>query len=366
MKKIADENLESFYRYQWYLFNVQDSSMEWDELVVLPKYKLIINIEVKSGAQIQALKKASSQTVKHLGFFKKMFGAVLSHEWKFVKGACTPNLEEVSGDSPCKYCRDFIVLASDMLDMIPWIQNVIGNCNIFKKEEYDTEYKDLLVGLLGFACMINTSATNQLIIDPLDLSKTTEMKLIAKNIGIDGENELNGEMKEVALENRNKKHEYLCYMLTPEQMKAIKDTSPILFVHGDFGTGKTYVLKEKAKMYAKENPEERIAFMNLTQINGPPGVIKEYNGFAIMDLIAINDFEDYHNIEVVTCRTLFEHYQKHKSEIRLKYNGFIQIHDLVENYLKHNEYVLIDEFPDYQERGKSFFLLKTSMNFQHN
>ena len=350
MKKIADENLESFYRYQWYLFNVQDSSMEWDELVVLPKYKLIINIEVKSGAQIQALKKASSQTVKHLGFFKKMFGAVLSHEWKFVKGACTPNLEVDSGDSPCKYCRDFIVSASDMVDMIPWIQNVIRNYKKFKKEEYDTEYKDLLVGLLGFACMINTSITNQLIIDPLDLSKQTEMKLIAKNIGIDGEN--------VALEDRNNKYEYLCYMLTPEQMNAIKDTSTILFVDGDFGTGKTYVLKEKAKMYAKANPEERIAFMNLTNINGPPGHIDEYKGFAIMDLIAINDFEDFHNIEVVTCRTLFEHYQKYKSEIPKTNIGYIRIHELVENYLKHNEYeyVLIDELPECTGKGKYFFV----------
>ncbi len=186
LKKIENDKLESFYRYQWFHFNVQDSSMEWDTLVVLPQFKLIINIEVKSG-QIQALKKASRQTVDHLKFFKKMFGAVLSEEWRFLKGACTPNLKLENGDSPCEYCRMYVVSDKDIADMEVWINTIIKNLEKFGKEKYETEFKDLLAGLLGYQCMVNASVTNKLLIDPLILSENTEEKLVAKKIGIDGE-----------------------------------------------------------------------------------------------------------------------------------------------------------------------------------
>ena len=95
--------------------------MEWDSLLVLPAYKMIINIEVKSGSGIDALKSAASQTNLHLSIFKKIFGSLLSNEWKFVKAACTSNLkyESIKEYIPCTYCKQFLVTADDLLNFIP-------------------------------------------------------------------------------------------------------------------------------------------------------------------------------------------------------------------------------------------------------
>ena len=342
LKKIENDKLESFYRYQWFHCNVQYSSMEWDTLVVLPEFKLIMNIEVKSG-QLPALKKASKQTVDHLKFFKKMFGAVLSKEWKFLKGACTPNLKVENGDSPCEYCRQYVISANDIADMEVWINKTINNHEKFEKEKYETEFKDLLAGLLGYQCMVNASVTNKLIVDPLVLSENTEEKLIAKKIGIDGENEINSNKLKEALEKTEDKYEYLCYMLTPEQINAIKDTSALLFIEGDFGTGKTYILKEKAKMYAKEC--KQVAYINLTTLIGPEGPKNNYKRYGVMDLIAKNDFKDFNNIDVVTTKDLYDNYTEDDFKTR---EGYFIVHDIVEHFLKKHEYdhVLIDELPE--------------------
>ena len=78
--------------------------MEWDSLIIIPQVKMIINIEVKSGPGLNALKKAASQTNIHQKIFKKIFGAHLSEEWNFVKVAFTPNLSfKIGYSQPCEY-----------------------------------------------------------------------------------------------------------------------------------------------------------------------------------------------------------------------------------------------------------------------
>ena len=90
--QVPENESNNFFRYHWYLSQVQDVSMEWDSLIIIPQVKMIINIEVKSGPSFNALKKAAKQTNAHLQIFKKIFGAHLSQEWKFVKAVFTPNL----------------------------------------------------------------------------------------------------------------------------------------------------------------------------------------------------------------------------------------------------------------------------------
>ena len=45
----TQEELERFYKYQWYHYKKQESLSEWDSIVVLKEAKIVINIEVKSG-----------------------------------------------------------------------------------------------------------------------------------------------------------------------------------------------------------------------------------------------------------------------------------------------------------------------------
>ena len=76
--QVPENESYNFFHYRWYLSQVQNVSMEWDSLVILPQVKMIINTEVKSGPGINALKKAASQTNKNQKIFKKIFGANLS------------------------------------------------------------------------------------------------------------------------------------------------------------------------------------------------------------------------------------------------------------------------------------------------
>ena len=84
---MPDNEIERFLTYQWYNQNVQKFSMEWDSLIIMPQSKLIINIEVKSGPGINPLKSAAKQTNIHSKLFLKIFGSILSKNWKFVKAA---------------------------------------------------------------------------------------------------------------------------------------------------------------------------------------------------------------------------------------------------------------------------------------
>ena len=130
MKEIeTQEELERFYKYQWYHYNKQDSLSEWDSIVVLKETRMIINIEVKSGFNLNALDKAAKQTKAHLGIFEKIFGALLSDDWKFVKAACTPRLnleavENIGKVHPCEPCKQFMIAENDLNDMVPWLEKI--------------------------------------------------------------------------------------------------------------------------------------------------------------------------------------------------------------------------------------------------
>ena len=69
LDKIKEDKLESFFKYQYYKFEVQRiADKEIDTILVLPKYKLIVDIEVKHSSNY--LKKASTQTNIHANAFK--------------------------------------------------------------------------------------------------------------------------------------------------------------------------------------------------------------------------------------------------------------------------------------------------------
>ena len=141
--------------------------------------------------------------------------------------------------------------------------------------------------------------------------------LIASNPGISGETEFNRNELEKAISGQQKQFDYLCYMLTPEQLAGVKCTSSFIIIDGDYGTGKTYVLKEKAKQCAVNNPDSKIAYINLSaQSLYRRNKSKIFSTECVMDIIAITELENYDNIDVITCKSLDQHMkQKKQSEI---------------------------------------------------
>ena len=342
LMQVPENEINNFFHYHWYLSQVQDVSMEWDSLIIVPQVKMIINIEVKSGSGFNALKKAAKQTNAHQGIFKKIFGAHLSPKWKFVKAAFTPNLYlKIDDSKPCEYCNQFMI--RDIQKICGWIQNCITYPhNIFKDEDYKAEYDNLLVGIIGYSSLRQSGSLNKKILGPHEFIQATKSKVIASDTFHDVTNK-----KYVGEDDNIRKTEYLCYMLTPDQLMAVKDPSPHIIIEGDHGSGKTYVLKERTKQCAQKYPEEKIAYINLT-INS---YRSKFNDVTVMDMIADNNFKDYNNVDVVTATDLQDHLNKHKDELidgNYLYMYFGEDCSLVlKHFLKCSNYhlIFIDEMP---------------------
>ncbi|CAG0900503.1 unnamed protein product [Darwinula stevensoni] len=78
-------------------------------------------------------------------------------------------------------------------------------------------------------------------------------------------------------------------MLTPKQKELIEDTSRILLIAGGSGTGKTIILKERAKWLAKKKPNAEVLVVNL-----PGGLLTEEFQLS---------FKDKDNIKVLDGKT---------------------------------------------------------------
>ena len=350
--QVSKDDSNSFFKYHWYLSQVQDISMEWDSLIILPQVKMIINIEVKSGPSVNALKKAASQTIIHQKIFKKIFGALLSQDWKFVKTTLTPNLALENGDGlPCEYCKNFMI--TDIMKIGEWIESLKYPHKISTDEDYKVEYENLLVGIIGYSSLRQTDTMLEKIVDPCETIQATKTKVSASDTfqcGMD---------KEIIGEKENlKKSEYLCYMLTPEQLIAVKDPSSHIIIEGDYGCGKTYVLKERAKQCAERYPKSKIVYISYTTDlrNGT-----SYDGINIMDMIAENSFKDYINIDVLTANDLHDYYSKHKKELINRGIEFAfgeeERRGILKHFLNHSNYdhMFLDEMPPSKKIPKHDF-----------
>ncbi len=358
------EKQEKFYRYQWYQYNVLESWMEWDTLMVIPGRRIVINIEVKRGDTHQVLKYASEQSKKRFRFFKKMFGTHLSEEWTFITAVCMPNLEvgdRMKPEEPlCSYCKEFIVFPKNMDDMQDWIHRAILEDSWYQyffnrtqnkfyiHQNYKEEYENLLVGLIGHSSYKQPDDINKLIVDPFKFSRDTEKKLINKTIGIDGENEVDERKIKEAIFTNSKKFEALCYMFTADQVNALRSTAKFLVIEGDYGSGKTYVLKEKTKECARNYPGSKIAFITLANLEYAVLVDGVYKGYpTIMDLLAIIDFEEFSNtVEVVTTDTLYKYILSHPNDIQNQ-DDICDIPTVLNSFIQENQFdhIYIDELP---------------------
>ena len=361
-QQVPTEEIKGFFTYQWYNQHIQNISMEWDSLIIMPQSKLIINIEVKNGPGLNPLKSAAKQTNIHSNIFLKIFGSILSTNWKFVKATCNPNLE--SNSLACDICKQFIITEDEFNNLEPWIRK-IKSTKSYAEENFKEEYENLLVQIIGFSSLrdLDKLCMQDKLIDPHELSKKAEGKLTAVAPGIQGENEDNRHLLQESGIQNSTKLDYLCYMLTAEQLNAVKDPSTHIIIEGDYGCGKTYVLKERAKICAEKNPNSQIAYINLTTSELARTIKYKKTSLSIMDLIAYNNFKDYDNIDVVTCRGLYLYHKEIKDELTNEGNNTWG--SVLKSFIKQNSYshIFVDEIPkftrtkniiDFFDKGISF------------
>ena len=126
------------------------------------------------------------------------------------------------------------------------------------------------------------------------------------------------------------------------QVEALNSNSSRLILDGDNGTGKTYILKIKAKVYAEENPEKNIMYLNLT------GGQNYQNAVTLMDVLVFDDFEKGNETEVDNIKENVEDFKNIKivtSGDLYKETNFTDMKKALEEYLQKEtyDYVFIDE-----------------------
>ena len=95
-----------------------DTEREFDILVLVPKYKLIINIEAKKGSPHKTLKnfgKAAKQSKIRFDIIKKL----IKSDWMFAKTVCLSTskqeMENLNTPKPCETCCEYIIWKDDIL-----------------------------------------------------------------------------------------------------------------------------------------------------------------------------------------------------------------------------------------------------------
>ena len=315
---------------------------------------MIINIEVKSGKSDEILKGAVKQTRKHLIFFKKVFGCLLYNEWKFVSAVCMPNyVIESQKTVPCNNCKTFILCRREFYDVKPWLIDIVRSVTSNNSESSKKEYEALLVRLIGYASMKKSFQINKLFFDPLEYRKEAEKILTGEDLGITGEGGLKGDLR-YELEKGNEKSvkPSICFMLTFAQLQAVHQSGANIIIRGDYGTGKTFVLKERAKLCSQRNPESKIAYLSLTSHNMHFCRSASSHEESIMNFISRKEFLEFENIEVFTNKDLNYHLKENMTNTNKASISEV----LMDFFLENNdyEYIFIDEL---EVRGLSDFFL---------
>ena len=331
---------------------------------------MIINIEAKRGDKYQKLKEGAAQTKTHMSIIKQLFRSQISSDWKFVSAVCMPFIQFTSNDrnAICNKCRCFVLDYYAMKDMTSWINDLLANNDLKKCKDYKNDYEKLISAFIGYMSIKKASRLNKMIVDPVDYREKTAEMLVGHESSLATENDTERRANQVEKQMKNRgqivtdeecikevnkvlqNENQLCYMLNRDQLDAVMNSSPFLVIGGDYGTGKTYVLKEKAKRCAEKFPSSKIAYINLTTTNFVYPYCKDLSIVSIMDIASRLDLKDL-NIDVITCRDLLDYYDSSEKD------GSISIFTLLERLLKDHkyEYVFIDEIPRFYPYAENVY-----------
>ena len=99
-------------RYHFFRVQKEEKLGEGDSITILPKYKLIIFIEVKNCHSLYKLKEAAKQANKHKEALKLLLGGYLSEGWQAVTVAACPLIQIDDVEKlPCSSCQPYAMLA---------------------------------------------------------------------------------------------------------------------------------------------------------------------------------------------------------------------------------------------------------------
>ena len=273
-----------------------------------------------------SLRHAAHQAKKHKDFFQKLFGTMISPGWNFVTAAFVPLFKENDQLTvPCNNCKPYAILNESSIsleertitDMAKWLKQLL-QVETYPQEIIKNDYDLLLAAIIGYS----------------SLKESHKLKLLIR-----GTDEYNASVEEAL------------FMLTKKQLDAVKDLKSRMIIDGDFGTGKTYILKEKAKECARKNKGSKIIYLNLATAWTRIEDLQEQKTVpsSFMDKLAEYSFDknEYPNIHVITLKDIASHFSHNGFSIdgELKGAHTLAHNQIISDFLKKNpcDYLFIDE-----------------------
>ncbi len=239
-----------------------------------------------------------------------------------------------------------------------WIKEIVNDSKLKSYDEHESEYTKMLSIVIPMIQKeIKKEKGNKAFIykDSISLSKFTQEKLIETPCIISGEkgSEKLKELfftheKQDFIEKLPDKMKTLIMKPTKEQRDILYSDTTFLLIGGDYGTGKTHMLKLKAGIHAAQDTKNKVAYINLSSVRSNEPTCEQLRTFNVMHVIDKHDFKEHPNIDVYSADDLIDHSQ-HNEHDDCEFKPW-NIFDLIDKFLEqknHLNYTLIciDELP---------------------
>ena len=141
---------------------------------------------------------------------------------------------------------------------------------------------------------------------------------------------------------------------TEKHRDVLYSDKTFLLIGGDYGTGKTHMLKLKAVIHAQDT-KNKVAYINLSSVRSNEMPYKsneptceQLRTFSLMHVIDKHDFKKYPNIDVYSANDLIDHSQHNEhDDCEIKPLNIFELIDKFFEQKNNLNYTLIciDELP---------------------
>ena len=379
-KKYKDSNSDQkkYIAYQYYHENVNAiTALETDLMIVLEKEKLVIHVETKSKEELK-VKTAAGQLRISKKVFQQCHKDILDSSWRFVSVIALPFIEdkEVTMKAEkldgiiCASCKDFIIDHKDKIGVRSWVENTL-ECskpeNESAEEPMNKRYKKLYNRIIGFMSVSTTfgvssnvfftqSEARQFFEEQILVGGEKSKKEVSGKEkfgkGITCEHETGNTVKQENISERLLRAEplsslQLLYFWSEEQLQFIvKEDRKVLFL-GDFGVGKTLMMKYMAlKLSSQKTCKTKVVYISFASARRDSNH-KEFHVSkfpSIFDIANEIDFEGT-SVDYISIADLLS------KEDSAERNPM----DILKKFMEENQdcHVFIDELPVSEEVTES-------------
>ncbi len=244
-----------------------------------------------------------------------------------------------------------------------WIHEIVSDSQSY--DGHEMEYiKMLSIVIPMIQSKIEKENTTKTLMykDSVSLSKFTQENLIKKSCILSGEKGIQFFQERFFIREKQAFIEIIPDKMDALIMKTTKDIlysdTTFLLIGGDYGTGKTHMLKLKAVIHAQDT-KNKVAYLNLSSIDTTKPTCEQLRVFSLMYVIDKHHFKKHENIDVFTAKDLIDH-EHHDDDDACQYeelNIYNLIRTLLENKNKNDQHyslICIDELPGPSSDDKGF------------